>query len=44
MSDLERNRKSTYDLKIMGWILGFLGKYRGYFALSPSSDDGHRGT
>ncbi|MXW43573.1 MAG: ABC transporter ATP-binding protein, partial [Candidatus Dadabacteria bacterium] len=34
MSDLERNRKSTYDLKIMGWILGFLGKYRGYFALS----------
>ncbi len=34
MSDLERNRKSTYDLKILGWILGFLGKYRGYFALS----------
>ena len=34
MSDLERNRKSTYDLKIMGWILGFLGKYRGCFALS----------
>ncbi|MCY4262665.1 MAG: ABC transporter ATP-binding protein [Candidatus Dadabacteria bacterium] len=34
MSDLERNRKSTYDLKIMGWILGFLGKYRDYFALS----------
>lgn len=34
MSELERNRKSTYDLKIMGWILGFLGKYRGYFALS----------
>ncbi|MDE0159496.1 MAG: ABC transporter ATP-binding protein [Candidatus Dadabacteria bacterium] len=34
MSDLERNRKSTYDLKIMGWILGFLGKYRGSFALS----------
>ena len=34
MSDLERNRKSTYDLKIMRWILGFLGKYRGYFALS----------
>lgn len=34
MSDLEKNRKSTYDLKILGWILGFLGKYRGYFALS----------
>ncbi|MYH40142.1 MAG: hypothetical protein F4154_04220, partial [Candidatus Dadabacteria bacterium] len=34
MSDLERNRKSTYDLKILRWILGFLGKYRGYFALS----------
>ncbi len=34
MSDLERTRKSTYDIKIMGWILGFLGKYRGYFALS----------
>lgn len=34
MSDLERNRKSTYDLKILGWILGFLGKYRGYFTLS----------
>lgn len=34
MSDLERNRKSTYDLKILRWILGFLGKYRNYFALS----------
>ncbi len=34
MSDLERNRKSTYDLKILRWILGFLGKYRSYFALS----------
>ncbi len=34
MSELEKNRKSTYDLKILGWILGFLGKYRGYFALS----------
>ncbi len=34
MSDLERSRKSTYDLKILRWILGFLGKYRGYFALS----------
>lgn len=34
MSDLETNRKSTYDLKILGWIMGFLGKYRGYFALS----------
>ena len=34
MSDLERSRKSTYDLKILGWILGFLGKYRGYFTLS----------
>lgn len=34
MNELEKNRKSTYDLKILGWILGFLGKYRGYFALS----------
>ena len=34
MSELEKNRKSTYDLKILRWILGFLGKYRGYFALS----------
>ena len=34
MSDLERNRKSTYDLKILRWILGFLGKYRSHFALS----------
>ena len=34
MSELEKNRKSTYDLKILEWILGFLGKYRGYFALS----------
>lgn len=34
MSDLERNRKSTYDLKILRWILGFLGKYHSYFALS----------
>ena len=34
MSELEKDRKSTYDLKILGWILGFLGKYRGYFALS----------
>ena len=34
MSDLEKQRKSTYDLKILGWILGFLGKYRIYFALS----------
>ena len=34
MSDLEKQRKSTYDLKILRWILGFLGKYRIYFALS----------
>lgn len=34
MSELEKSRKSTYDLKILGWIMGFLGKYRGYFALS----------
>ena len=34
MSDLEKNRKSTYDIKILGWILGFVGKYRVYFALS----------
>ena len=34
MSELEKNRKSTYDLKILRWILGFLGKYRGCFALS----------
>ncbi len=34
MSDLEKKRKSTYDLKILRWILGFLGKYRTYFALS----------
>ena len=34
MSELEKSRKSTYDLKILGWILGFLGKYRGYFTLS----------
>lgn len=31
---MEKQRKSTYDLKILGWILGFLGKYRIYFALS----------
>ena len=34
MSDLEKKRKSTYDIKILGWILGFVGKYRVYFALS----------
>ena len=34
MSDLEKNRKSTYDIKILGWMLGFVGKYRVYFALS----------
>ena len=34
MSDLEKQRKSTYDLKILRWVLGFLGKYRIYFALS----------
>ncbi len=34
MSDLEKKRKSTYDIKILGWILGFVGKYRIYFALS----------
>ena len=34
MSELEKSRKSTYDLKILGWIMGFLGKYRGCFALS----------
>ena len=34
MSDLEKKRKSTYDIKILGWILGFTGKYRVYFALS----------
>ena len=34
MSDLEKNRKSTYDLKILRWILGFLGKYRIQFILS----------
>ncbi len=34
MSDLEKQRKSTYDLKILRWIFGFLGKYRIYFALS----------
>jgi len=34
MSELEKTRKSTYDLKILKWILGFLAKYRGYFALS----------
>ncbi len=34
MSDLESSRKGTYDLKILRWILGFLGKYRSYFALS----------
>ena len=34
MSDLEKKRKATYDIKILGWILGFVGKYRIYFALS----------
>ena len=34
MSDLEKKRKATYDIKILGWILGFVGKYRVYFALS----------
>ena len=34
MSELEKNRKSTYDLKILRWILGFLGKYRGHFAVA----------
>ena len=34
MSELEKTRKSTYDLKILGWIMGFLGKYRAHFALS----------
>ena len=34
MSDLEKKRESTYDIKILGWILGFVGKYRVYFALS----------
>ena len=26
--------KPTYDIKILGWILGFAGKYKLYFALS----------
>ena len=30
----DRERKSTYDLKILGWLFGFAGKYRAYFALS----------
>lgn len=34
MSDLEKKRKSTYDIKILRWIMGFGGKYRIYFALS----------
>ncbi len=34
MSELEKNRKSTYDLKILRWILGFLGNYRGHFAVA----------
>ena len=34
MSELEKNRESTYDLKILRWILGFLGKYRGHFAVA----------
>ena len=34
MSDLEKKRKSTYDIKILRWIMGFVGKYRVYFALS----------
>ena len=34
MSDLEKKRKATHDIKILGWILGFVGKYRIYFALS----------
>ena len=34
MSDLEKKRKATYDIKILGWILGFVGKYQIYFALS----------
>ena len=34
MSEPEKQRKSTYDLKILKWIFGFLGKYRSYFALS----------
>ncbi len=37
MSVFEAKKKkkvSTYDLKILGWILGFVGKYRTLFALS----------
>lgn len=28
------NEKSTYDLRILGWLFGFGRKYRAYFALS----------
>lgn len=30
----DRKEKSTYDLRILGWLFGFAGKYRAYFALS----------
>jgi len=34
MNGLEKNRKPTYDIKILGWVLGFVAKYRIHFALS----------